>query len=165
MYSANLFLHPGAYTNEDAIPNAINYITRFDDQNIFYYGNWPPNKDSAIALFEDLRLRYPDQSSSQQLQHFWISFKNMSDIHLVNAFAESLAFLFAPVYPICFATHNEASKHLHTHFVVSTTSYISHQPPLIQNIWRTYINTMKQYSQTHYGIYLQEIKKEPSGRS
>ena len=51
MYSANLFLHPGAYTNEDAIPNAINYITRFDDQNIFYYGNWPPNKDSAIALF------------------------------------------------------------------------------------------------------------------
>ena len=40
MTTANLLYvkHPFAYINEDAIPNTITYITRFNDKNIFFYG-------------------------------------------------------------------------------------------------------------------------------
>ena len=57
MILANLIYisDPSAYTNDNAIPNTINYITRHNDENIFYYGNWPPTPDSAIELFEHLR--------------------------------------------------------------------------------------------------------------
>lgn len=162
MYSANLCINNSSYTNDDAISNAINYITRLNDNNIFFYGNWPPNSQSAVELYEELRLRYPDQTCPQQIQHFWISFGNLSDVHFINEYAESLAFLFATAFPICFATHEEKNKHLHTHFVVSTTSFIPNHPPLVKNVWRTYLDNMKQYSKAYHKIFLTEFHKIPS---
>lgn len=95
MILANLIYisDPSAYTNDDAIPNTINYITRHNDENIFYYGNWPPTPDSAIELFEHLRshLSLPKRyECRQKLQHFWITFDSSSAPDFINTFAKIL---------------------------------------------------------------------------
>lgn len=158
MISANLIYisDPSAYTNDDAIFHAINYITRHNDENIFYYGNWPPTPDSAIELFEHLRSHLSltkQYECRQQLQHFWITFDSSSAPDFINIFSNDIALIFAPLFPICLATHNKI-YHPHTHFVVSTTSILPSQKPLIGKVWDNYLAQVCELAQTRYDIHL-----------
>ena len=158
MISANLIYisDPSAYTNADAIPNTINYITRLNDENIFYYGNWPPTPDSAIELFEKLRSRLSFVERfgcHQQLQHFWITFDSNSAPDFINTFANDIALIFAPLFPICLATHDKIYNP-HTHFVVSTTSIFPSQKPLIGKVWNKYLVQVCELALTRYDIHL-----------
>ncbi|MDO5425252.1 MAG: hypothetical protein Q4F41_16140 [Eubacteriales bacterium] len=161
MISANLIINKGKYDNDDAIFKTINYISRLDNENIFYYGIWPPTKENSITLFEELRCRFPENTCPQKVQHFWITYKSLKDTVFINTFADRIAFFFAPVYPICFSTHND-KKHWHSHFVVSTTSYFPDQPPLIGATWRSYLNMVENFSLSN-GILLKEMYKIPNG--
>ena len=161
MTTANLLYvkHPFAYINEDAIPNTITYITRFNDENIFFYGIWPPTKDSAIKLFEYLRSRSSSNNQYiQQLQHFWITFDSMDDLTFINSFANDVAFIFAPLFPICLATHDK-HYHPHTHFVVSTTSVLATQSPLTDKVWSTYLDRIRELTLNRYNIHLNIMSK------
>lgn len=139
MTTANLLYvkHPFAYINEDAIPNTITYITRFNDENIFFYGIWPPTKDSAIKLFEYLRSRSSSNNQYiQQLQHFWITFDSMDDLTFINSFANDVAFIFAPLFPICLATS-----------------------PLTDKVWSTYLDRIRELALNRYNIHLNIMSK------
>lgn len=160
MISASLFISKAAYTNEDAISHTINYISRLNNEHIFFYGNWSPTKESATKLFEDLRFRYPQRTVPQKVQHFWISFASCSDLSFINATAEQIAFLFAPTFPICFATHNDTDN-IHVHFVLSTTSILPNQSPLVDTEWQNAVKSLQDYVKLHLGIHLITVWKNP----
>lgn len=162
MISANLIYYKNRfdYINDDAIPNAIDYISRFNNKDIFYYGIWPPTKTSAITLFESLRFRNPTiDRYQQQIQHFWISFASNDTPAFINTFANDVALIFAPLFPICLATHDKL-YHPHTHFVVSTTSILPRQKPLIGKVWNDYLKQVCQMALNRYEIHLTVIPKE-----
>lgn len=157
MINANLLINDEAYCNDTAIENTIYYIFRLEQNPQFYYGIWPPTIETAISRFEELRQRYPGQTYSKQIQHFILSFSNLKDVQYICSFAEQVAFLFAPIYSICFALHDD-TKHLHVHFIVSTTSHSPNQAPLEAKLWRSYIKTIKDFA-IHNNISLQEVHK------
>lgn len=142
MISANLIINTAPYTNENAISNTINYICRFDDDNIFFYGNWPPTKESAIEFFESLRSFNSLVTSPQKVQHFEVTFKSYKDETSIKTIANNVALLFAPAFPICFALHNEAD-HMHVHFILSTTSAIPGHPPLVGGYWKKAVQSIQ----------------------
>lgn len=162
MISAYLIYYkdPFAYINDDAIFKTINYITRFNNEDIFYYGIWPPTKFSAIKFFEYLRFQnlYTDRYQ-QQLQHFWISFDSNDIASFINTFANDVALIFAPLFPICLATHDKLYKP-HTHFVVSTTSILQNQQPLMGKVWKNYLDQVRQMALNRYNIHLLVMPKE-----
>lgn len=156
MISANLIISTASYTNEDAISKTINYICRLNNENIFFYGNWPPTKESAIKLFEDLRYYYkhfPEKTAAQKVQHFWISFENCFDITTINTIANQIAFLFAPAFPICFALHND-TDHIHVHFILSTTSALPDCHPLVGDYWKNFVQYLQNYVKEYLNINL-----------
>lgn len=108
MISANLIINNAPYTNENAISKTIKYICRFNDDNIFFYGNWPPTKESAIELFESLRSFESHVVSPQKVQHFEVTFKSYKDETSIKTIANNVALLFAPAFPICFSLHDES---------------------------------------------------------
>ena len=157
MINVNLLINDGSYCNDTAIENTINYTFKLEQNPQFYYGIWPPTKETAIATFEGLRQTYPGQTCSKQVQHFILSFSNLKDVQYICSFAEQVAFLFAPLYPICFALHDD-TKHLHVHFIVSTTSHLPNQAPLEAKLWRFYIKAIKDFA-IHNNISLLEVHK------
>jgi len=157
LIKANLLIKDDAYCNDTAIENTINYIFKLEQNPQFYYGIWPPTKETAISTFERLRQMYPKQTCSKQVQHFILSFNSSKDAHHICSLAEQIAFFFAPIYPICFALHND-TEHLHVHFIVSTTSHLPNQEPLEAKQWRSYIKIIKDFA-THNNISLQEVHK------
>lgn len=161
MISANLIISTAPYSNEDAISNAINYICRLNNENIFFYGNWPPTQKSAIKYFEKLRYRYPENTATQKVQHFLISFENCSDITLINTIANQIAILFASSFPICFALHDD-TNHLHVHFVLSTTSAIPNHQPLVDDYWKKAIQYIQHYTKEYLNIDLMTMHKDYS---
>lgn len=163
MISAQLMYINGKnlYSNDYASFNTIDYITRFNDKNIFYYGNWPPTKETAIKLFQDLRIYNSSNTIQQQVWHFWVTFQDTNNINFVNTFANNIALIFVPFFPICLATHIDG-KHLHTHFVVSTTSHVPNHPPLTKQLWNQYLEQIKNISLQNYGIDLYIISKKDS---
>lgn len=160
MISANYFVSTANYTNDDAIANTINYICRLNNEHIFFYGSWPPTKEAAIQLFEDVRYIYHPKTASQKVQHFWISFDHCSNITIINSLAEQIAFLLAPTFPICFATHND-KDHIHVHFIVSTTSILPEQPPLIGKVWKNAVTSIRNYAKSNLDLDLNIFYKEP----
>lgn len=162
MISANLIYYkdPFAYINDDAIPNAIKYITKLNNKDIFYYGIWPPTKSSAINFFEYLRYRNSSIERYQQpLQHFWITFESFNTPISINTFANDVALIFAPLFPICLATHDKLYQP-HTHFVVSTTSILQNQQPLMGKVWKNYLDQVRQMALNRYNIHLLVMPKE-----
>lgn len=55
MISANFIIKDAAYNNDDAIYNAIHYITHNHTCPLFCYGIWPPTEENIIHKFETLR--------------------------------------------------------------------------------------------------------------
>ena len=158
MINANLIRKTGGYCNDDAIFNTITYIFRLKDNAELYYGIWPPTKENAIATFEELRTKYPAQTISKQVQHFEISFNTIKDKNFIISFADQIAFLFAPIYPVCFALHNDTDNY-HVHFIISTTSHLPNHPPFKDELWKCYYtHLLKDFSFKH-GISLQEVYK------
>ena len=137
MMNANFVVKPDAYTNPDAIRNTIEYIFRLDPMYHFIYGAYPPTTESIVDTFERLRILFDDQTSPHQIKHFQITFETCKDFTFINYFSSQVAALFTPYYPVCFALHDD-KPHLHTHFIVSTTSYIPDTPPLIESVWKSY---------------------------
>lgn len=158
MLNANLIVKPDSYTNSNAIENAIRYIFRLDNNQHFIYRAWPPTPDNAIALFKNIRKAFPDNTCEQQLQHFFITFNSICDKDFINSFSHQVASLFINAYPICFALHDDKPKHLHTHFIVSTTSHIPNTLPLINSTWKSYEKKIIDLA-SHYQINLQRIQK------
>lgn len=137
MINANFIEKPDAYTNPDAIRWGIEYIFRLDPKYHFIYGAYPPTTESIVDTFERLRILFDDQTSPHQIKHFQITFETCKDITFINYFSSQVATLFTPYYPLCFALHDD-KPHLHTHFIVSTTSYISNTPPLVGEQWKSF---------------------------
>lgn len=158
MIFAKLIVKGSDYSSNNTIQNTIHYITRFNDNNIFFYGNWPPTADSAISLFENLRTTFPESTAEQQVQHFIISFESMKDLSFINSYAEQIASLLASAFPVCFATHTD-KEHYHTHFIVSTTSYIPGHKPLTDKILQQYINSITNFSKSICSVYLNICRK------
>lgn len=160
MISANFFVSTADYTNDDAIANTINYICRLNNEHIFFYGSWPPTKETAIRLFENIRCFNPERTAAQKVQHFWISFDSCSDITIINSLAEQIAFSLAPTFPICFATHND-KDHIHVHFIVSTTSILPKQSPLIGKVWQNTVTYIQNYAKLNLALNLNVFFKDP----
>ena len=127
MLSANLIIKNGSYDNDDAICNAIHYITHNNNCFLYCYGIWPPTEESAVEQFRKIRNSFPGIPCPQQLQHFWITFETKLLSEDVAMFLDHLATSIGFYYPICYAIHEDQS-HLHAHFVVSTVSYF---PPFL----------------------------------
>lgn len=157
MISANLFIKKGTYSNSDAIENAIHYIFKLNSPYKFYYGAYPPTPENAIALFYQLRESFPQNTCEQPLQHFYITFYDLKDVRLINEFVDQIANLFLRCYPVCFALHDD-TKHLHTHFVISTTSYIPDTIPLTRETLNTFISAMERLAYS-YNISLKKVTK------
>ncbi len=137
MINANFIEKPDAYTNPDAITRGINYIFRLDPKYHFIYGAYPPTTEGIVNTFETLRIRFAEQTSPHKIKHFYITFKDCKDIAFINYFSSQVAALFTLYYPVCFALHDDET-HLHTHFIVSTTSYLPNTPPLIDEQWKSF---------------------------
>lgn len=137
MLNANFIISPGSYTNPEAIENAIHYIFRIPNGYHFIYGVYPPEEENIISLFETLRIHVSGNTCEQQLQHFCITFKDCRDKEFINTFSNQVAALFIHNYPVCFALHDDKTT-LHTHFIVSTTSYHPNVPPLIASVWKDF---------------------------
>lgn len=157
MLNANLIIHPGSYTNLDAIKNAIQYIFRIPNGYHFIYGAYPPTEENIIDLFERLRNHFSENTCEQQLQHFCITFEDCQNIEFINYFSSQVADLFIHNYPVCFALHDD-KPNLHIHFVVSTTSYCPGVPPLIDSTWKDFERKLFPLA-SQYGISLQRITK------
>ena len=147
------------YTDDFAIYDTINYITKLDDKNIFYYGNWPPTKEAAIKLFQNLRIYNFENIISQQVWHFWITFMTATDINFINNFSNSIALIFAPIFPVCFATHTDSTC-FHTHFVISSTSCVPKHPPLTPRLFAQYLETIQKISFEKFNISITIIPKK-----
>lgn len=157
MIDANLIINNAAYTNDSAIENTINYIYRLDNVYKYYYGIWPPTPESAIALFNQTRETFPQNTCDQQIVHLIISFKTLRDIELINKFSDQIALLFSQQYPVCFALHDD-EKHLHTHFIISSTSYIPNAAPLTNVSLKYFIPQMEHIAYT-YNISFKKVTK------
>lgn len=157
MIPANLFIKEADYDNSDAIENAIYYIFRLDSPYKFYYGAYPQTPENAIALFYQLRRIFPQNTCDQPVQHFFITFKKLKDVRVINEFTNQIASLFARYYPVCFAMHDD-KKHWHTHFVVSTTGYIPDTAPLTREALNTFIPVMEQIAYS-YNLLLKKVTK------
>ena len=158
MRNANLIIFNKPYINDEAIENAIRYIYRLDSPHKFYYGTYPPSPENAIALFHQVREAFPQNTYDQQVQHFVISFGGIKDGRLINEFSNQIASLFSQFYPVCFALHDD-EKHLHTHFIVSTTSYIPNTMPLTNKVLNhTFLPLMEQAAAV-YQISLRKVTK------
>lgn len=157
MLSANLIIKNSSYDNDDAISNAIHYITHNSTCFLFCYGIWPPTEEAAIQQFETLRNTFPGTPCPQQLQHFWITFEAKRLSEDIAVFLDHLATSIGFYYPICYAIHEDQS-HLHAHFVVSTISYFSTIPFLINSQWRICIDNIIQFAWGN-NIDLKEIHK------
>lgn len=158
MVKGELIIYTGGYFNDNAIMNTINYTFRLENTPHFYYGIWPSTKENAISTFERLRQNYPARTCSKQVQHFVISFKTLKDKFFINSFAEKIAFLIAPIYPICFSLHDD-TENMHVHFIASTTSHLPNKTPFEDNLWDGYyIKLLKDFAFKH-GILLKEELK------
>lgn len=154
---ANLFIKDSLYNNTDAISNAIHYITHNNTCSLFCYGIWPPTAEGAVKKFTKLRNIIPKEPCSQQLQHFWITFEDKKCSESVSEFLDHLATSIGFYYPVCYAIHEDQS-YLHAHFIVSTISYFSTIPFLINSQWRTCIDNIIQFAWGN-NIDLKEIHK------
>lgn len=158
MRNANLIILNKSYINDEAIENTIRYIFRLDNPHKFYYGTYPPSLENAIALFHQVREVFPQYTCDQQIQHLVISFGGVKDVRLINEFSNQIASLFSQFYPVCFALHDD-EKHLHTHFIVSTTSYIPNTMPLTNKVLNhTFLPLMEQAAAV-YQISLRKVTK------
>jgi hypothetical protein len=154
---ANLIILRGSYSNPDVIEKTINYIYRLDNSYKFCYGAWPPSIENAVSLFHQTREIFSHNTCDQQIQHLIISFDDFKDIGQINQFTNQVALQFSEWYPVCFALHDN-EKHLHTHFIISTTSYILNIPPLTQNILSSMIHKLEQIALSH-NIFLKKVTK------
>ena len=158
MRNANLIILNKSYINDEAIENTIRYIFRLDNPHKFYYGTYPPSLENAIALFHQVREVFPQYTCDQQIQHLVISFGGVKDVRLINEFSNQIASLFSQFYPVCFALHDD-EKHLHTHFIISTTSYIRNTIPLTSKVLNhTFLPLMEQAAAV-YQISLRKVTK------
>lgn len=158
MILANLIYisDPSAYTNDNAIPNTINYITRHNDENIFYYGNWPPTPDSAIELFEHLRshLSFPKRYECRQsFSIFGLplipAMLPISLIHLQMILPLSLLHFFLSVWlPMI-----KFIIHIHT-LLYLLQVFLPSQKPLIGKVWGNYLAQVCELALTRYDIHL-----------
>lgn len=158
MITANLIMINNSYTNDKAIENTISYIYRLDNPYKFYYGIYPPSTEHAITLFHQVRERFPQNICDQQVQHFIISFGEVKDIRLINEFTNQIASLFSQFYPVCFALHDD-EKHLHTHFIVSTASYIPDTAPLTKKVLNGIFLPLIEQTAVIYHISLKKVTK------
>ncbi len=158
MRNANLIIFNKPYINDEAIENTIRYIYHLDNPHKFYYGTYPPSPENAISLFHQIREVFPQNTCDQQVQHFVISFGGVKDIRLINEFTNQIASLFSQSYPVCFALHDD-EKHLHTHFVVSTTSYIPGTAPLTSKVLNHFFLPLMEQAAAVYQFSLKKVIK------
>lgn len=157
MISANLIINNKPYTSGDTIGNTIHYIYRLDNPYKFYYGIYPPTPKNAITIFYQVQRLFPQNTCDQQVQHLIISFDNSKDISLINDFSNQIACIFSEFYPVCLALHDD-KEHLHTHFIISTASYIPNTPPLTMEKLNAFIPVMEQLASI-YHISLKKVTK------
>lgn len=158
MSCVNLIIKNETYTNHNAIRHTLHYIFRLENPYKFYYGIWPPTEENAILQFEATRKIFSKNTISKKVQHFYITFpKQLQNIDLLNHLSNDIALLFAHKYQVCFALHDDTEQ-LHTHFIVSTTSYLSYQPPLSEDILKQYIPEIA-FLANKYNLYLQKVGK------
>lgn len=158
----NLKLVPGDYTNEDAIHNLLSYI--FDLGHtplpIRFYGllqiqHLPPAPNEIIAAFEDVH-RTAAHTLSRQLWHLIITFPIVFDKPYGHYFyfADAVARLFTPEYPVCYAYHedNKTTRHHHSHFhyAISTSSIIPRTAPLDADKLKDYLQKIPLLAQTFH---------------
>lgn len=155
MIHANLIRKNGGYTNEDAIDKTLRYIFRLRNLHEFYYGVWPQTVEAAVKQFQQTRTILKKQNIEKQVQHFYITFYDYQNIELILAFSSDVAQIFARQYQVCFALHNDGN-HLHTHFIVSTTSYQKDCPPLSDSYFNHYYSEI-QKSASQYDIFVKEF--------
>lgn len=130
------------YSNDAAIHNVLSYIYHLDYKPlpIRFYGlptihSFPPDPYDIIHAFEDVR-NYSAHSLPRQLWHIIICFPIVFDISYGKFFyfADAVARLFTPDYPVCYAYHIDnkttGKAHSHFHYAVSTSSIIPQAPPL-----------------------------------
>ncbi|RGX98902.1 hypothetical protein DXA57_13995 [Blautia sp. OF03-15BH] len=161
MISANFIIKDAAYNNDDAIYNAIHYITHNHTCPLFCYGIWPPTEENIIHKFETLRANlstfYSKTPCQQKLQHFWITFDTTYRLDFIISFIDNLALMIGKYYPTCYAIHEDQSS-FHAHFVVSTTGHIPSQPFLIDSNWASHIKKIIRFAKK-CSIILKEIHK------
>lgn len=157
MTEANLILLTGSYANPDVIEKTINYIYRLENPYKYCYGVWPPSTENAVNLFHQTREIFPQNTCDQQIQHLVITFDKLKDIGLINQFTNEIALLFAEYYPVCFALHDN-EKYLHTHFIISTASYLPGVPPLKSDILNAMLPTIEHIAVSH-NIRLRKVTK------
>lgn len=158
---------PGSYTNEDALNYSLSYIFHFNKPQplpIRFYGHlgiteYPPAPDSLISAFEQVRQNAA-KTIPRRLHHIIISFSAVFPTLYGTYFyfADEVARLFAPYYPVAYAYHiaNKTTKatHSHFHFIISTSSTNAAVPPLTNRKLKTYYPTIIALAQS-YGLKLQ----------
>lgn len=188
MYDAILILEDFSYNNTLAIENTINYILRLDSPYHFYYGIWPETSESAVSCLEQTRSiatkadakKHKYLACDRKVQHLILSFptcancphaqsydhnspksfcnySGCSDKALILEFSHGIAQLFSQKYQLCWALH-EDNLPIHTHFVISTTSYLPNTPPLISSVYNLYIKQIQELAKSHH-IHMTIITK------
>lgn len=157
MIPVKLIINYEPYANDNAIENTIRYIYRLDNPYKFYYGIYPPSPENAITLFYQIKKMLPQNTCDQQVQHVIISFGDFQDIKTINNFTNQIACLFSNYYPVCLALHDD-EKYLHTHFIISTASYIPGVTPLTRAVLNTIIPMIEQIAAS-YDFSLRKVTK------
>ncbi len=158
----NLKLAHGDYINNDAIHNLLTYIFNLDHTPlpIRFYGllqiqHLPPAPNEIISAFEDVRQN-ATYSLPQQLWHLIITFPIVFDKPYGHYFyfADAVARLFTPEYPICYGYHttNKTTGHCHSHFhyAISTSSIVPHTAPLDADTLKNYLKKIPLLAQTFH---------------
>lgn len=155
MLKINMIYKANNYTNHNVIDNTLNYIFRLESPYNFFYGIWPPTTKDAIAQYKTTRQHRIEQTTKKQVQHFILSFPSTVPIPILLAYADEVANLFARHYQTCFSFHDDTDNY-HCHYIVSTTSYMRHTPPLTDKRFESYIVYINAAGQ-RYSITLGEV--------
>lgn len=158
MNNVYIIIKDGEYTNDDAIKHTLEYIYRLEEKrNLppYGYGIFPLIYENMIKEFEYART-VQNHVPDRKVWHLVLSFPEEANQHYF-ILADKIAKLFSSEYMVCYAFHNN-TEHFHTHFIISTTSYIPNYPELNKDKVMQYLYQAQVIS-VNYNIPL-NIKEE-----
>ena len=172
------FPNTGDFTNHNVIENGLNYIFSYPTERhpdrkpkplhflgVPYIGQ-PPQIDKLIACFKLIR-ESQSQIIPQQIWHFIINFpiRFSSTYSEYFYFADAIASLFSYQYPVAYSYHTEnktsGNRHLHFHYIISTSSYISDHPALDADHLMQYLVQMPAIAERfNINLYFHQSQEE-----
>ena len=127
---------PNEYEDMKAIDDTIDYIYRLKKNPlpIFCYGTiqFPPDYTSLKNEYHQIRsCQAPEYVPERKLWHLIVSFDdppaNRTAFHY--QYFDAVAALFRMEYQVCYSVHLDTDN-LHSHYIISATSYIIGHPSL-----------------------------------